>query len=379
MDFVKKDMSMTTNNSNIPKGMKERIQRIAISDSLRPSRLSLWLIALLELYFLVTWFIFNHTLNWSEFRYFLCYLVLFTFSGVAFVLSYVFEKDKQNGYKKIMVLQTIAAILLLVWATLITIFDADHHTEFSYIIYATIVVILPAVVYVNLTLLNLMYIICDVILIIFTVIIRPDNLVSAILNFVVFGIVSLCASNLYNRTKIVSIRREIELQNYAETDHLTGLYNRHRLNEIGQSILEENRKNKTELTCVMMDVDNFKPINDEYGHLVGDTVLKNAAQIVRETAVQHGGLAFRYGGEEFLLLFSDFSGHHARRVVEEIQNCLKTGIPDFELPVTMSFGIYTARPTEKDKIEQYFAEADDLLYSSKKNGKDRYTAFEKPF
>ncbi len=370
---------MTIFNRNIPKGMQERIQRIAISDSLRPSRLSLWLIALLELYFLVTWFIFDHTSDWSEFRYFLCYLVLFTFSGVAFVLSYVFEKDKQNGYKKIMVLQTIAAILLLVWATLITIFDADHHTEFSYIIYATIVVILPAVVYVNLTLLNLMYIICDVILIVFTVIIGPDNLVSTILNFVVFCIVSLCASNLYNRTKIVSIRREIELQNHAETDHLTGLYNRHRLNEIGQSILEENRKNKTELTCVMMDVDNFKPINDEYGHLVGDTVLKNAAQIVRETAVQHGGLAFRYGGEEFLLLFSDFSGHHARRAVEDIQTRLRAGIPDFEQPVTMSFGIYTARPTEKDKIEQYFAEADDLLYSSKKNGKDRYTLFEKPF
>lgn len=359
--------------------MKERIQKIAIADSLYPSRICLVLIAVLELYFLITCLIFDNPFSdFSEFRYLLCYSALLLFSVVALILSFVFEKDRENGYKKLTVLQSIAAISILLWTVLITIFDADHHTEFSYIIYATIVVILPAVIYVNLALLNIMYLICDVVLIVFTIIIKPDNFLSTILNFVVFAIVSLCACNIYKKNKLVSIKREIELENLAERDHLTGLYNRQRLNEISQNIIKENLDAGTELTCVMMDIDNFKQINDTYGHSVGDTVLKNTAFVVREAAKQNNGLAFRYGGEEFLILFSNFSSRQACNAIKTIQNKLKEGIPEFEKEVTMSFGIYTAVPTEKDNIEQYYSAADDLLYSSKENGKNRYTALEKP-
>lgn len=167
---------MNADKSTKSKEITERMQRIAIADSLIPSRLSLCLIAVLELYFLVTWLIFDRSFtDFYEYRYFICYILLLVFSVVAFILSFVFEKDQKNGYKKLTVLQAIAAVLILLWAVLVTIFDADHHTEFSYIIYATIVVILPAVIYVNRALLNFMYLLCDTVLIIFTVIIKPNN------------------------------------------------------------------------------------------------------------------------------------------------------------------------------------------------------------
>lgn len=356
--------------------MKEKIKRIAIADSLAPCRLSLCLIAVFELYFLVSWLIFDRT-DIDELRYFFCYTFLLTFSAIAFVLSYVFERDRENGYKKLAVLESIAAILIMLWTVLITVFDADHHTEFSYIIYATIVAILPAVIYVNVVFLNVLYLVCDVTLIVFTVIIKPDNILSTVINFVIFAIVSLCACNLYRNTKNTSIRREIALQELAGRDNLTELYNRQRLNEISGSIIKENVEGKTELTCIMSDIDNFKQINDIYGHSVGDAVLKNIAHIVREETNRSKGLAFRYGGEEFLLIFSDFSSHQARNAVERIQARLGKGVPDFDEKVTLSFGIYTAVPTDSDNIEQYYSAADELLYTSKKDGKNRYTVSSK--
>lgn len=359
------------------KEMKERIQRIAIADSLGPSRVCLCLIAVLELYFLVAWLIFKHSFTeFNELRYFLCYVFLLVFSVIAFVLSFMFEKDRENGYKKLAVLQAVSAVLILLWTVVVTVFDADHHAEFSYIIYATIVVILPSVIYVNRTLLNVMYLLCDAVLILFTIIIKPEHTLGTILNFSVFAIVSLCACNLYKNTKIVSIKREIALQDLAERDQLTGLYNRQRLNAISQTLIQRNLKDKTALTCVMMDVDDFKQINDQYGHLTGDRVLEHVARVIREAAKENGGLTFRYGGEEFLIIFSDGGSCPACRVVEEIQSKLREGIPGLERPVSLSFGVYTSIPAAEDNIEQYYAAADDLLYASKKAGKNRYTAFE---
>lgn len=356
------------------KEIKERIQKIAVADSLKPSRISLCLIAMLELYFLISWMIFDRSFtDLSELRYFLSYVFLLTFSIVAFVLSFVFERDPENGYKKLRLLEAVAAIFLLLWAVLVTIFDADHHTEFSYIIYATIVVILPAVIYINRWLLNFIYLLCDGILIAFTIIIKPDNFLSTILNFSVFAIVSLCACNLYKNMKSVSIRREIALQEMAERDLLTGLYNRQRLNAISSSIIRETYKASEKLTCVMADVDNFKHINDEYGHLTGDKVLENVARIIREEVKQNAGLAFRYGGEEFLILFSQYTNRQVCDIVERIQKRLKDEIHTVKEPITLSFGVYTTLPKANDNIEQYYEAADQLMYVSKTEGKDRYT------
>lgn len=117
------------------------------------------------------------------------------------ILSYVCEKDRKNGYKKLAVLQSISAAVLLCWTVVICIFDADHHTEFSYIIYATVVVILPAVIPINLVLLNILYLVCDAVLIAFTIVLHPSRYFSTILNFVIFAIVSLVACNLTPKPK----------------------------------------------------------------------------------------------------------------------------------------------------------------------------------
>ena len=370
-------MSLFKKN-NIDNYMKEKIQKIAMTDSLKPGRLSLCLIALLELYFIITWLIFKHAFtNISEMRYFICYMALFVFSVVALILSYVFERDKENGYKKLTVLQTIAAVFILLWTVLITIFDADHHTEFSYIIYATVVVILPAVIYVNLALLNVLYLACDIILMVFTVIIKPDNYLSTVLNFLVFAVVSLFACNIYKNAKIMSIKREIEFQSLSERDYLTGLYNRQKLSDISRNIINENIESQTPVSCVMTDIDDFKQINDIYGHSTGDAVLKNVAHIVKEEAKKNGGFTFRYGGEEFLIVFSDCSGSQACEAVKKIQKRLEKGVPGFTDKVTLSFGIYTAVPTDSINIEQYCLAADNLLYTSKQSGKNKYTVWEK--
>lgn len=127
----------------------------------------------------------------------------------------------------------------------------------------------------------------------------------------------------------------------------------------------------------MMNIDDFKQINDLFGHSVGDRVLVNTARLIREAAKENSGFAFRYGGEGFLIVCSDCTGQQACQTVKRIQDRLKEGLPEFERAVTLSFGVYSAVPADRDTMEMCCLAADNLLYTSKQNGKNTFTLWEK--
>ena len=146
-------------NEQISDKLKDKIRKLAVEDSILSCRLCLILIMIMELYFIATWLIFERSFdNINELRYLIAYSFLFSFALVLYILLSVFEKDKENGFKKIRILQAVGVVAIMLWSVVITVFDADHHTEFSYIIYATIAVLLPSVIYINTMVLNITYI-----------------------------------------------------------------------------------------------------------------------------------------------------------------------------------------------------------------------------
>src|SRR5881392_2845042 len=161
----------------------------------------------------------------------------------------------------------------------------------------------------------------------------------------------------------------------AATDSLTGLANRRSFDD--ELALEWRRAERVgdPLALVLVDLDNFKSINDELGHQAGDAVLRRVAAIL-DSGARNADLAARYGGEEFALLAPETDLLGATKLADRLRADLEAAtlqLPDGEeLSVTASFGVAVMGTLERP--EQLIAAADEALYEAKRNGKNRVVA-----
>ena len=195
-----------------------------------------------------------------------------------------------------------------------------------------------------------------------------DQLCSMIIASCVLFTFSLIVSkqNSHDRHKIEQLSQLYERQ--ANTDDLTGLYNRRYFNNfLKLAILTLGDTGK--LHVAMFDIDDFKYVNDKYGHPFGDTVLKKFALILAE-CVSSGVTACRYGGEEFLLLIPKKNQQEALELVEGVLQKTREKIKlDENKFVTVSAGFLTC--TEEMTYDVLLQEVDKKLYTAKKSGKNR--------
>ena len=166
-----------------------------------------------------------------------------------------------------------------------------------------------------------------------------------------------------------------EVDKRARTDPLTGLFNRHHFGEHLQRTLNEADRYDAPVSLVLVDIDNFKRVNDTWGHEAGDAVLKQVARIL-----QDGGRAVdvcvRYGGEEIAMLLPKTPSERAVEVAERLRariasQPVKHGRS--EIPVTASFGVATYPETVKVR-DQLFPASDKALYIAKHEGRNRVRA-----
>jgi diguanylate cyclase (GGDEF)-like protein len=163
-----------------------------------------------------------------------------------------------------------------------------------------------------------------------------------------------------------------ELARISQTDQLTGLFNRWGFNEAAEAALAEARRSGAPVAILMCDLDHFKSINDRFGHEVGDHVLAETADVLRQFARTKGALVGRYGGEEFALVMVGTGREHARQHAEDIrQACAARTVLDGKtpLPVTISIGLTVAQGDLE--LAELMREADHALYAAKRGGRDR--------
>jgi len=166
------------------------------------------------------------------------------------------------------------------------------------------------------------------------------------------------------------------LEEMAITDELTDVYNRHFVWRELKSEFSRTRRFQLDLSCLMIDLDLFKTVNDRYGHPVGDRVLKKVALLLRENCREPDTLA-RFGGEEFIVILpqTDSKGAvvQAERMREDVarHTFLVEGIPPLSL--TISVGIASYPDERVKKFEDLVKIADDALYKSKNKGRNRVT------
>lgn len=164
-----------------------------------------------------------------------------------------------------------------------------------------------------------------------------------------------------------------KLANESSSDFLTKLGNRKALVEDANNIWNECINENQCVSVVMIDVDKFKYINDTYGHEIGDVVLKRLAQIISENSITNNGYAYRYGGEEFLMIFKGASLKETQKYMENLSK--QISLTSFEeidnRIVTASIGIYTNIPSPENSIQDFITEADKLMYIEKNKKKSK--------
>ncbi|MCB0357537.1 MAG: GGDEF domain-containing protein, partial [Bdellovibrionales bacterium] len=164
----------------------------------------------------------------------------------------------------------------------------------------------------------------------------------------------------------------------VEKDYLTGLYNMRSMYDRIDYELKRARRFKRTVSCLMIDMDHFKRVNDDHDHLFGSFVLKEVGQLIREN-LREIDFAARYGGDEFLVVITETDEQGIKVVSErlrkKIQDHVFTNDKDsIQLTVSMGYSIFNPENPAVD-ARALVREADQALYESKRNGRNRVTKF----
>jgi diguanylate cyclase (GGDEF)-like protein len=171
---------------------------------------------------------------------------------------------------------------------------------------------------------------------------------------------------------------EMELERLARTDMLTGITNRRHFFELAESQFGVAQRYDHQLAILMLDVDHFKSINDQYGHLAGDFILHFVAQQC-QNSMRSTDIFARYGGEEFICLLPEQTEKGAVELAERIRQLLEQTEVTYEahrLRVTASFGLALIETESSLTLEQMIDRADQALYQSKRDGRNRITVWQ---
>jgi diguanylate cyclase (GGDEF)-like protein len=162
-----------------------------------------------------------------------------------------------------------------------------------------------------------------------------------------------------------------EAQRAATTDALTGLKNRGAFDDRFPRDVERSARYRIPLSLVMIDLDNFKEVNDTHGHVMGDRLLRSIAQMILDT-VRKADEAFRYGGDEFVLILPSTGLKGAERVAQRLQRTVRmSAILTEPHPVQSSVSCGVAAYEARETARAFLDRADAALYRAKRSGKDR--------
>ena len=180
--------------------------------------------------------------------------------------------------------------------------------------------------------------------------------------------------NLARAIKAEEAANQFKQKSYY--DDMTQMLNRRMLSEYSETYWNEALLQKVPLSAMMTDIDNFKRYNDVYGHATGDHIIMGVANTIKNCVREGKDLSFRYGGDEFLVLFFNTDIKVVSTLAERIQNQLQSlKIGGVKENITLSFGISSTIPYKNSNLFELIERADQSLYQSKRNGGDQMSIY----
>ena len=168
-------------------------------------------------------------------------------------------------------------------------------------------------------------------------------------------------------------QQQDKLKEIASRDGLTGAYNHALLIELFQKELAKQERSRGNIAFIMLDIDYFKKVNDTYGHLAGDVVLKELTQIITRN-VRSSDIIGRYGGEEFGIVLTDMQLDTVYQLCERIRQSIEGNVFTIgteSLNITVSMGVYFKTAGDSINIGEMIKKADEALYKAKHTGRNK--------
>ncbi|WP_069638163.1 GGDEF domain-containing protein [Campylobacter pinnipediorum] len=189
--------------------------------------------------------------------------------------------------------------------------------------------------------------------------------------FIVFRMY-LFASIITSQDYKSLIKEQLELEKISQYDQLTGILNRRSMQKLVEKDEEFIKKNKIKTNSVLLlgDIDDFKHINDTFGHIYGDKIIKDVSSTLKNT-FRKNDLVCRWGGEEFLIVLNDVNVEFIYDLSDRLlKNISLIKLPNNN-PITMTFGMVVNLNSTSNSFEDNIKKADELLYKGKRDGKDK--------
>lgn len=181
-------------------------------------------------------------------------------------------------------------------------------------------------------------------------------------------------TNLSN--KVIEELEEVhkKLKEEANKDYLTNLYNKRYFDEVSHNLIEIAKRQNSPISVIMIDIDFFKNINDTYGHIVGDEVIKNIASLLIKNT-RKSDIVSRFGGEEFAILLPNTNKKDAKEIAEKLRNIIEKHIIILEntkeIKLTISLGVCQMNLKCDENISKVIDNADIALYQAKEQGRNK--------
>lgn len=201
------------------------------------------------------------------------------------------------------------------------------------------------------------------------IIVNSDHLeIIKTINLLIFLFASSSISYFYS---YALKQHQEKLTTLANIDQLTGLYNRRHLIRVSENEINNQKRTNAPLSLILIDIDNFKIVNDTLGHDAGDEVLKNISSIIT-TSIRPLNVAARWGGEEFVILLPNTESNDAKTVAERLRKNVENNATSYEstkLNITITLGCTTSKNNES--LNELLLAADNALYKGKDKGKNQ--------
>lgn len=318
--------------------------------------------------------------------YMQCYITLLVATLVGFTLLMLWKKDPAKHRRGLMWLAHIYSALIMLWAVALTTLDVSRDGQLT--VYLTVLVVLACAFYLHPWAVCLIFGGTTALLMVLLSFVTT-HMLDIVINLLVFAVFMIIVSvvrykgkkeGMFKETVIIEQNKELnglneQLRILSQTDMLTELYNRRYYEQTIPEIVKKCAQNAQELTAILFDIDEFKKINDTYGHKVGDACIHSVARILKDQAQRSGGTAYRFGGEEFLVIVPDCGTERGVLLAENIRKEVEaTQIECVEYPVTVSAGCYSAKIESPAQAESFVNRADHAMYRAKAQGRNSVVA-----
>lgn len=351
--------------------------------------------------------VYSFSVHWElydfQLEYALVYLALLIISIVFYIIIRYQAKDVDKNDKKILATVSIMTAFYMGWVS--SLLYVNRNLEASVVIYTAVIVVITQGIYLA-PRFSAWFVTLSTTLFLITNFLRngiEDLDFEATVGIIVLSFISFIISYsrycnrcraVYNEIIIVEQNKQLdemvkelqeqkdilektneELNNAYVRDSMTGLYNRWYWNKIFEETLEECKKAENFTAVYMMDVDNFKNINDTKGHSMGDKCLIAIAEVLeRETKNIENCNVYRMGGEEFVVFCEDIDKANAIKLADAIlKNVQNIRIMGLDTMLTMSVGVHIQKVENRSDIEEFVVKADKAMYESKNTGKNKVT------